>query len=219
MLRSLHASWVQAEHKVHMHRICCPALFQYIACKCLCSKLLAHCAHTQHHHHNYSQHHHYHFVQTKTRWRKFILWSIFWKNISKIYPSSWERRIPSMLLPLWQHLSFFCPQISSISCYFYFATCRFALISSGIMFCSVDLRTFRVLFLLVHCRFSSRLHFWWRSYILEGTLWARVRSSWTSQFCITCEIQRWTVLVCLSICLWTTAGNIPVHSVAQDFRK
>lgn len=158
-------------------------------------------------------------VLTKIRWRDFILWSIFGKDISKLYPSSLERRIPSLLLPLWQHLSFSSPQISSISCYFYFVTCRFALISSGIMFCWVDLRTFRVLFLFVHCRFSSRLLFRWCGYIQEGTLWARIRPLCTSQFCIRREIQRWRELVGLSIYLWKTAGNILAHFVAQDFKK
>lgn len=150
-------------------------------------------------------------VLTKIRWRDFILWSIFGKDISKIYPPSLERRIPSVLLPLWQHLSF--------SDFFYFVTCRFALITSGIMFCWVDVRTFRVLFLFVLCRFSSRLLFRWRSYIQEGTLWARTRPFCTTQFCITCEIQRRRLLVGLSICLRTTAGNILVHSVAQDFKN
>lgn len=91
-------------------------------------------------------------VLTKIRRRDFILWSIFGKNISKIYPSSLERRIPSILLPLWLYLPFLSPQISCISCYFYFVTCRFTLISSGIMFCCVDLRTFRLLlFLYILC--------------------------------------------------------------------
>ena len=136
-----------------MHRIFYPPppFFQNIASKCLCSSLLGFIVLT--------------FnitititititiiivVLTKIRWSDFILWSIFGKDISKlrVYPSSLERRIPSLLLPLWQHLSFFSSQISTISCYFYFVTCRFALISSGIMFCWVDLRTFRVLFFM-----------------------------------------------------------------------
>ena len=137
----------------------------------------------------------------------------------RTFPSSLERRIPSVLLPLWQYLSFFSPQISSISCYFYVVTRRFALISSGIMFCWVDVRTFRVLFLFVRCSFSSRLLFRWRSYIQEGTLWARIKPFCASHFCIACEIQRWRVLVILSICLWTIAGNILVHFVAQDFEN
>lgn len=126
-----------------------------------------------------------------------------------------------MLLPLWQHLSLFSPHISSISCYFYSVTCRFALISSGIMFCWVDVRTFRGFFFLffVHCRFSCLLLFRWRSYIQEGILWTRIRPFCTSQFCSTCEIQRWRVLVGLSVWLWTKVENILVHFVAQDFKN
>jgi hypothetical protein len=142
-------AWVQPEHKVHQHRFCSPALSQYTACKCLRSKLLAHCAHTQHHRQITVTIIIITVLLTKIRWLDFIFWNIVGKDISIRYSFTLERLIPSMLFPLWQHLLFFFPQLSSVSCYFYFVTCRFALISSGIMLCKVDVRTFRMLSLYI----------------------------------------------------------------------